>query len=154
MKTSHLLIFIAICVGIGALLFNADFGDNTETDVTSNTTSANLSVGGTSTPVDTEAAATTTSSVKVFNISGVNFEFDVEEMRVKKGDTVTVNFTSADGFHDLVIDEFNARTERLRPENGVGTVTFVADKAGTFEYYCSVGQHRMNGMVGEFIVEE
>jgi plastocyanin len=91
-------------------------------------------------------------AVKVFNVSGENFAFDVKEMRVKEGDTVTINFTSADGFHDLVIDEFNARTEREQT-GGTSSVTFVASKAGTFEYYCSVGQHRVNGMVGNLIVE-
>jgi len=33
------------------------------------------------------------------------------------------------------------------------SVTFVADKTGTFEYYCSVGNHRAQGMVGKLIVE-
>ena len=32
-------------------------------------------------------------------------------------------------------------------------VEFTVDKTGTFEYYCSVGQHRANGMVGNLIVE-
>jgi len=32
-------------------------------------------------------------------------------------------------------------------------VTFVADKAGEYEFYCSVGQHRANGMVGKLIVK-
>ena len=63
-----------------------------------------------------------------------------------------INFTSADGLHDLVIDEFDVRTERLRT-GGTEYVMFVADKSGTFEYYCSVGSHRVNGMVGKLIVE-
>jgi plastocyanin len=29
----------------------------------------------------------------------------------------------------------------------------VADKKGTFEYYCSVGQHRALGMKGKLVVE-
>src|SRR3990167_9256749 len=33
------------------------------------------------------------------------------------------------------------------------SVEFTADKAGGFEYYCSVGTHRAMGMVGAFIVE-
>lgn len=87
-----------------------------------------------------------------FTISGTNFAFDVTEMRVKEGDTVTVNFESADGFHDWVVDEFNAATEKVRPGTPT-SVTFVADKKGTYEYYCSVGSHRANGMVGTLIVE-
>ena len=52
----------------------------------------------------------------------------------------------------LGIDEFNAKT-RVLNKGEEETITFVADKAGTFEYYCSVGQHRANGMVGKLIVE-
>lgn len=89
---------------------------------------------------------------KVFNVGGVNFAFDVKEIRVKKGDTVTINFTSDGGFHDWTVAEFNAATSRVN-SGGSTSVTFVADKAGTFEYYCSVGSHRALGMVGNLIVE-
>ncbi|MDA8597175.1 cupredoxin domain-containing protein, partial [Candidatus Pacebacteria bacterium] len=99
--------------------------------------------------VDLEVAAET----RVFDIGGTNFAFDVEEMRVNQGDTVTVNFTSVEGFHDWVVDEFGAATEQVRAGDGVTSVTFVADQAGTFEYYCSVGSHRAAGMVGSLIVE-
>lgn len=91
-------------------------------------------------------------NTKVFAVAGVNFKFDVEEIRVKKGDTVTINFMSTDGFHDWVVDEFDARTKQVRPGTPT-SITFVADKAGTFEYYCSVGQHRAHGMIGKLIVE-
>ncbi len=93
-----------------------------------------------------------TKSEKMFMVNGKNFEFDVKEIRVKEGDTVTVHFMSEDGFHDLVIDEFNARTAKIQT-GGMAMVTFTANKKGTFEYYCSVGKHRMNGMVGKLVVE-
>jgi len=99
-----------------------------------------------------EVTPASTPMKKEFIINGSNFAFDVKDMRVKKGDTVTIHFMSADGFHDLVIDAFNARTEKIKT-GGMAMVTFVADKVGTFEYYCSVGSHRMNGMVGKLIVE-
>lgn len=89
---------------------------------------------------------------KVFEISGENFAFSQKEIRVKEGDTVTINFTSANGFHDFVVDEFNARTNQVKAGEA-SSVTFVADKTGTFEYYCSIGSHRANGMVGKLVVE-
>lgn len=100
------------------------------------------------TPTETEAAAET----RVFDVSGSNFAFDVTEMRVKEGDTVTINFSASAGFHDWKIDEFSAATAQVRPGTPT-SVTFVADKKGTFEYYCSVGSHRAQGMVGNLIVE-
>ncbi|NCP67794.1 multicopper oxidase domain-containing protein [Candidatus Peregrinibacteria bacterium] len=87
-----------------------------------------------------------------FTVLGSNFAFDMEEIRVKEGDEVTINFRSTDGFHDWVVDEFDAATEQVQTD-GETSVTFIADKAGTYEYYCSVGNHRANGMVGTLIVE-
>lgn len=89
---------------------------------------------------------------KVFTMLGSNFAFNQKEIRVKQGDTVTINFTSTDGFHDFVLDEFNARTNKVKTGE-TSSVTFVADKTGTFEYYCSIGSHRANGMVGKLVVE-
>jgi uncharacterized cupredoxin-like copper-binding protein len=50
------------------------------------------------------------------------------------------------------VDEFDARTVIVQPGQ-TAEVEFVADKTGTFEYYCSVGTHRQMGMVGKLIVE-
>lgn len=89
---------------------------------------------------------------KIFNITGRNFSFSTSEIRVKKGDQVTINFESTDGFHDWVVQEFGAVTARVNT-GGKTSVTFTADKSGTFEYYCSVSAHRAAGMKGQLIVE-
>lgn len=102
--------------------------------------------------MDSDLTAGAVGGEKMFMVNGTNFAFDVKEIRVQEGDTVTIHFMSEDGFHDLVIDEFNVHTEKLKT-GGMAMATFVANKKGTFEYYCSVGQHRMNGMVGKLIVE-
>ncbi len=87
-----------------------------------------------------------------FNLVGSNYTYDVKTIEVNEGDTVTINFVSENGFHDWVVDEFNAKTKQVNPGEPT-SVTFVANKKGTFEYYCSVGQHRANGMVGQLIVK-
>lgn len=88
----------------------------------------------------------------VVDVVGTDFEYDVKEIRVKKGDTVVINFESTDGFHDWVLDEFDAASSRIN-EGEKTSVTFVANKAGTFQYYCSVMNHRQKGMIGYLIVE-
>lgn len=110
--------------------------------------------GATSASKETTAPATTTKIAGVVEVKldGFMYGYSVKEIRVKKGDVVKIDFTSTDGFHDWVIDEFNARTEKVNT-GGNTSVTFTADKTGTFEYYCSVGKHRANGMVGKLIVE-
>lgn len=89
---------------------------------------------------------------KVFDLTGKNFSFSQTEIRVKKGDRVIINFESTDGFHDWVVDEFNAQTQRVNPGTQT-SVEFIASKTGTFEYYCSVSIHRAAGMKGQMIVE-
>lgn len=88
----------------------------------------------------------------VFEISGDNFSFSETELTVEKDQTVKIIFTSEEGFHDWVLDEFDATTAQVQA-GGKTEVTFVADKVGEFEYYCSVGQHRQMGMVGKLIVK-
>ena len=55
--------------------------------------------------------------------------------------------------HDFVIDELNVKSEIIK-SGETGEVEFTPDTIGEFEFYCSVGQHRANGMVGTLIVEE
>ncbi|MDP3995251.1 MAG: cupredoxin domain-containing protein [bacterium] len=86
------------------------------------------------------------------NITGKNFEFSDTEIRVKKGDTITVNFTSTDGFHDWMVPGLGVATDQVNTGESA-SVTFTAEEAGEFEYYCSVGSHRQLGMVGMLIIE-
>lgn len=101
------------------------------------------------TSVNVETAPVTT---KEFTIDSFSYGYSMEEIRVNEGDTVTINLTNSNGLHDWVVDEFNAATETIRAGEET-SVTFVADKAGTYEFYCSIGNHRAQGMVGKLIVE-
>jgi plastocyanin len=93
-----------------------------------------------------------TPEVKEFNVSGKNFSFEPALITVKKGDTVKITFDNTAGFHDFKIDEFSvATTQASSPDSQ--TVEFIAGKTGDFEYYCSVGNHRAQGMVGVLRVE-
>ena len=91
-------------------------------------------------------------TVKSFTVTGRNFSFTPKEIRVNEGDTVRITFTNGGGTHDFVLDEFDVATKTLQTGQSE-TVEFVADKAGTYEYYCSIGQHRQMGMVGNLVVE-
>lgn len=90
--------------------------------------------------------------VKEFVVVGSPFKFSMNEIRVAEGDKVRIVFKNEKGTHDWKIDEFNAATKVIQTgEEDI--VEFVADKAGTFEYYCSVGDHRAKGMFGKLVVE-
>jgi len=87
-----------------------------------------------------------------FTVTGSNFKFDLTEIKVKQGDKVRVTFVNQSGTHDWKLDEFSAKTKILSSGQSE-TVEFVANKKGTFEYYCSIGEHRVMGMKGNLIVE-
>ena len=88
---------------------------------------------------------------KEFSVDEIPFSFSPSTITVNQGDTVKITVKNKQGTHDLKIDEFNASTRTLNAGE-TQTITFVADKIGTFQYYCSVGNHRAQGMVGTLIV--
>jgi len=85
-------------------------------------------------------------------VNGGNFYFKPNIIKVKQGDRVDITFVNNEGFHDFKIDEYNISTNRIK-DGGQEKITFVADKKGSFEYYCSVGTHRQMGMKGTLVVE-
>ncbi|AHB40287.1 TPA: hypothetical protein DHW62_03905 [candidate division WWE3 bacterium] len=94
-------------------------------------------------PVQNEVRAT---------VEGSPFKFSPNTISAKVGDKIIVTFKNMEGTHDFVIDEFNVAT-KMTKTGETDTVEFIADKAGVFEYYCSVGEHRKMGMVGTLTVE-
>lgn len=91
-------------------------------------------------------------NVKEFTVDGKNFSFTPSTLTVKKGNTVRIIFKNVGGFHDFKVDELNAATKQIG-DGQTDTIEFVADKAGSFEYYCSIGSHRAMGMKGTLIVQ-
>lgn len=106
----------------------------------------------TSTPNPTSTSGTPAPSTVTVNVVGSAFAFNPTSIRVKQGQRVRIVFRNAGGMHDWVIDEFNARTPVIQAGQ-TATVEFVASRKGTFEYYCSVMNHRAQGMKGSLIVE-
>ena len=70
-------------------------------------------------------------------------------LTVHEGETVQVTLINGEGAeHDIVLDEYAARTQRVVGKGASSTMSFVADKTGEFFYYCSVPGHREAGMEG------
>ncbi|MES2014553.1 MAG: plastocyanin/azurin family copper-binding protein [Patescibacteria group bacterium] len=107
----------------------------------------------TSTGTGAAVDVTATVGVKTFTITGSNFSFTPKTLSIKKGDHVKITFVNSNGTHNLKIDAFSVATPMIGSGESA-TVEFVASKAGSFEYYCSVGNHRAMGMVGTLTVTE
>ena len=99
-----------------------------------------------------EPAPVKPSNVKEFTMTARQWSFDPGTITVNKGDRVKLTITSVDVDHGFALSDFKIN-EMLEPGKPV-TVEFVADKTGTFTFYCSVpcgSGHR--DMAGKLIVK-
>ena len=103
----------------------------------------------TASPAPTPEAVT--GNVVEVTVEGSNYKFSPSTINAKKGDTVRLTFKSVGGIHDLTLDEFEVQTSQLG-DGEEEEVEFVADKAGTFEFYCAVANHKAMGMVGKLLI--
>lgn len=91
--------------------------------------------------------------IVTIDMTGENFRFSEDEISVQAGQTVRVVLTANDMQHDFVIDELDVKSDIAATGETV-EVEFTPTEAGEYEFYCSVGQHRANGMVGTLTVTE
>ncbi len=153
------IMFVAVAVAGGSAYYYSRSHSGDDKQKSANILQ-NEGVITTETPQDTTIVQPTVSTdtvpsseVKTFTVVGTkNMKFSVNEIKVHQGDKVKIVFQNDGGFHDWVLDEFNVKTPRIQAGQSA-EVEFIADKTGTFEYYCSVGSHRAAGMKGNLIVE-
>ena len=68
---------------------------------------------------------------------------------VHEGETVQINLINGEGAqHDIVVDQYAARSAIVSGKNASSNFSFVASKVGQFDYYCSIPGHRQAGMQG------
>ena len=81
------------------------------------------------------------------------YEFDPGVITVRKGEKVRLIITATDRDHGIMIEGYDINQELKKGDPA--TIEFTADKAGTFEFKCSVpcgkGHRRMKG---KLVVEE
>ncbi len=114
--------------------------------------SYNSSNTNTQTPASSNSSATATGQIKQFTITAKNFSYTPNEIKVKKGDTVKITLQNTEDYHDWVLNQYNVKIPGVNAGKSA-SVQFVADKAGTFEFYCSISNHRQLGMKGNLIVQ-
>ena len=89
------------------------------------------------------------SQVRRFDMTAKQWEFEPAVIEVYEGDTVQVNVTSIDVAHGFAINEYDIDV-RIEPDE-TANIAFVADKKGTFTFFCSVfcgaGHGKMKGVL-------
>jgi nitrosocyanin len=103
-------------------------------------------------PIEQPESQTISDTITVDMEAG-SFYFTPNKISVKKGQKVQINLTAKDMMHDFNIDELGVKSEIVKAGNST-VIEFTADSVGSFEYYCSVGEHRVNGQVGTLTVTE
>ncbi|MDR9852677.1 cupredoxin domain-containing protein [Paenibacillus sp. VCA1] len=95
-----------------------------------------------------DSSSSASGDVKEITVNAKSFEFSPNEIKVKKGDKVKITLKNTDGAHGLEIPEFKVNLQKD------GSAEFTADKAGTFDFDCSVMCGAGHGdMKGKLIVE-
>lgn len=71
------------------------------------------------------------------------------QLMVHEGELVQINLINGEGAeHDVVIDQYAARSSIIVGKNASSTFSFTANKVGEFAYFCSIAGHRQAGMEG------
>lgn len=146
MKNNILIVLVLVALGAGAIWFvnqpGQPAGDTEQMMVTNTPASASAS-----------ADTVTADGVREITIEGSEFKFSINTLTFKNGQPVRLIFKNAGEMpHDWVVDELEVRTKII--EGGQeDVIEFTPDKAGAYEYYCSVGKHREMGMKGKLTVE-
>ena len=111
-----------------------------------------LSVQGNKDESDDVSPDQSHDEVREFDMIARNFEFVPGTIKVDQGDNVKLNIKSTDVTHGIAIPEYDIN--RNLPAGETVEIDFIADKKGTFSFYCSVYCGSGHGaMSGKLIVE-
>lgn len=87
---------------------------------------------------------------------GPGTSYNVSEVDVEEGETVEFVYHHAGGTHDLNLEKDGEDVEStsvLSDSGATESFTYTFEEDDSYEYYCSVGGHRAQGMEGTVKVE-
>ncbi|WKZ34991.1 MAG: cupredoxin domain-containing protein [Anaerolineales bacterium] len=88
---------------------------------------------------------------RTFEIDAHQFAYSPSEIKVNPGDTVTIQLVSTDVVHGIYVDDYDISVEADPGQSA--TLTFVADKPGSFRFRCNITCGAMHPfMIGKLTV--
>ena len=88
---------------------------------------------------------------RTFELDAGQFAYSPSELHVNPGDTVNIHLTSTDVVHGIYVDDYDVSIEADPGQSA--TLTFVADKPGSFRFRCNVTCGAMHPfMIGKLTV--
>ncbi len=86
-------------------------------------------------------------------VEGSEFSFSPKSISVKTGEKVKLTFNNTGSFpHNLTVEGLGIATRTIGGGES-NTVEFTVEEGGTYATFCSVGNHRVQGMEGTLEVE-
>ena len=91
---------------------------------------------------------------QVITITTKKFEYSPNEIRIKRGVPVILEFTSLDSVHGFIVPDLGGIRATIEPGK-VTRVRILAPKSGTYGFLCDIfcGEGH-EGMTGTIVVEE
>lgn len=152
MKSLPIIAAIAILILIGAGTWFLVKGNPVSSPQPSPETSIQQSTSTPSVMDSTpSAAASPSAQAKEFTLVASGFKFTPNQITVKQGDKVKITLKNTGGTHNLFIDDYKVQAKIINT-GAEATMEFTADKAGIFDFWCAVGNHKAQGMVGKLVV--
>lgn len=136
-KTYFVLVALAVMLSFSAC------GSKNNNNIPPAASSPVASSPGASAPASSPAPAA--GATKSVTINASNWKFDQTEITANVGDTINLTLKNTDGAHGLAIEDLGVNIKNNQ------TAEIKLDKAGTFEYHCSVqcgqGHDNMTGVI-------
>jgi len=88
---------------------------------------------------------------RILKINAFSFGFEPNEITVEKGEKISLIVENTENIrHTFTLREFDIDVRLSGKE--IKRIDFIADKSGTFEFFCTVSGHRRAGMEGSLEV--
>jgi plastocyanin len=130
--------WVTLFAAIAVLAFAGCGGDDEKSSGSGSSSSSSSSGGG--------------ENLKLSADPGGALKFDKTELTAKAGN-VTITMSNPSDIPHAIEIEGNGVEEEGKTVGKGGTSTATADlKAGTYDFYCPVGNHRAEGMEGKLTV--
>lgn len=102
-------------------------------------------------PVLSRSGSADAPAERTMRIQASQYQFDPGVVRVNRGDRVTIELVATDVVHGLYLDGYELAV--TADPGQTARLTFVADRAGTFRFRCSVSCGAMHPfMIGKLRV--
>jgi nitrite reductase (NO-forming) len=145
------IIVMLIAAMVGVLILNSAPATKSPNTVgtSSSTTSLNTTTISSTSSSQSSSSTSSTPATDV-NVTLKSYSITPNVINADPGETLRVKVTNSDSTHDFVVPELNAATRLLGAgESQIIEITIPTNAAGkTYEYYCSVSNHRSMGMTG------